>query len=141
MARSGDTSGAFSVILPTLAFLLFVAALVALTCAASLLLPGPVWIPLWNLNPAGYEVFHRLGWIAVAFLFAMAIISACTASGLVMRRRWAWWIAILLFAANAAGDLLSFTRTNDTIRFGSGIAIASGFVLLLISPSVRRSLR
>jgi hypothetical protein len=141
MAQSGNPSGAFSVVLPMLGILLFLAALVAMICAISFLFPGPVWIPLWNLNPAGYETFHHLGWRAVAFLLAMATISGTTATGLWMCRRWAWWSAMMLFAANAIGDLVSFMSTSDVLRFGAGIAVTAGFVVLLMLPLVRRSLR
>ena len=135
-----DTAGAFSVVLPTLAALLFLAALIALVTGLALLLPGPAWIPMWNLNREAFDSFRRLGGVAEAFLLALAIIAAAAAVGLLMHKRWAWWIALLLFAANGAGDLVSMVRTHDVVRFGSGVFIAAGFIFLLALPPVRRTL-
>jgi hypothetical protein len=134
-----DTSGAFSVVLPTLAAMLFLAALVGLVAALALLFPGPAWIPMWNLNREAYESLHHLGRIAEVFLLGVGSIAAGAAAGLLMHKRWAWWIALLLFAANDAGDLLSIVRTHEIVRFGSGVVIASGFIVLLVLPPVRRS--
>jgi hypothetical protein len=121
--------------------MLFAAALLAFSAALALVFPGPAWIAFWNLNPAAWDSLHRLGWNAVSFLLVLGCTAGSAAVGLMLHKRWAWWIAILLFLINAAGDLISLIRTNDTLRFGSGIAIASGFVLLLMLPPVRRSLR
>jgi hypothetical protein len=49
-------------------------------------------------------------------------------------------MAVLLFLVNGAGDLVSLIRTDDVLRFGSGMAIAAGFILLLSLPPVRRDL-
>ncbi|HWE86594.1 MAG TPA: hypothetical protein VG267_16750 [Terracidiphilus sp.] len=140
MTPSTSTSGAFSVVLPTLAALLFLAALVALLTCLALLFPSPIWMPMWNLNPDAYETFHRLGRIAELALFCLACISAAAAAGLLRRKRWAWWIALVMFAINGAGDIVSVLRTHQLIRFGSGVLIAAGFIFLLVLPPVRRSL-
>jgi hypothetical protein len=141
MAQSGNPPGALSVVLPTLAAMLFVAALLAFSAAVALVFPGPAWIAFWNLNPAAWESLHHLGWNAVVLLLVLGCIAGPASIGLMLHRRWAWWIAILLFLINAAGDLISLIRTNDTLRFSSGIAIAAGFVILLCLPRVRSSLR
>lgn len=133
-------AGAFSVILPTLAALLFLAAVVAVVTGLALVFPGPVWIPMWNLNPEAYESFHRLGSTAEIGLFSLAVVSAAASAGLLLRKRWAWWIAMVLFAVNGAGDLVSVIRTGEVVRFGSGVLIAAGFILLLAIPAVRREI-
>ena len=141
MAQSSADSGSFIVVLPTLAALLFLAALIALITGLALVFPGPIWIPMWNLNREAYESFHHLGWIAIGFLFVLAVVCASAAAGLLLRKRWAWWIALLLFAANGAGDVVSLVRTHEAARFGSGVLIAASFIALLSLPQVRRSLR
>jgi hypothetical protein len=141
MAQSQSTSNSFTVVLPTLAALLFLAALVALVTGLALAFPDPMWQPMWNLNHEAYVSFRRIGTASEVFLFSLAVISGATAVGLLLRRRWAWWVALLLFAVNGAGDGVSLMRTGDVLRFGSGVAIASGFVLLLMLPPVRRSIR
>lgn len=68
--------------------------------------------------------------IVSAFLFA--------AAGLLRRKKWAWWLALLLFAVNGSGDLVSFILTRDWLRSLSGVMIAAGFVYSLSRSSVRR---
>jgi hypothetical protein len=141
MVQANAQSGAFSVVLPTLALLLFLAALIAVITGIALLFPGPAWIPMWNLNREAYDSFHRLGEIAVVVLFALSLVSATASLGLLFRKRWAWWIGLLLFATNGAGDLVSLIRTGEVLRFGSGALIATGFIVLLLLPQVRQRLR
>jgi hypothetical protein len=139
MAQRANPSGAFSVVLPTLAALLFLAALMALFTGLTLAFPGPRWIPLWNLNRDAYDSFHRMGWIAVIVLVTVACIAGVAAVGLALHKRWAWRIALLLFVVNGTGDLVSAVRTHEAARFGSGVLIAAAFVILLTLPQVRRS--
>ena len=128
-------------VLPTLAAMLFLASLVALVTGFALLFPGQMWAPMWDLNREAYVSFRRLGPAAEIFLFSLALVSGAAAVGLLLHRRWAWWVALLLFAVNGAGDGVSLMRTGDVLRFGSGLLIAGGFVVLLLLPLVRRSLR
>jgi hypothetical protein len=135
------TTGSFTVVLPTLAALLFLAALVALITGLALAFPDPMWKPMWDLNREAYVSFRRIGTASEVFLFSLAVVSGAAAVGLLLHRRWAWWVALLLFAVNGAGDGVSLMRTGDVLRFGSGLLIAGGFVVLLLLPPVRRSLR
>jgi hypothetical protein len=141
MAQANPQSGTFSAVLPTLAALLLLATFIALITGIALLFPGPAWIPMWNLNREAYDSFHRLGAIAVVVLFALAGVSATAAAGLLLRKRWAWWIALGLFATNGTGDLVSLIRTREILRFGSGALIAAAFILLLVLPQVRQRLQ
>jgi hypothetical protein len=129
-----------SAILSTLAVFAFFAALVAILTAIALVFPGPFWTPMWNLNPEAFQTFHRLGRIAELLLFVLACASSVTGVGLLRRRRWAWWLAFLGMAANGIGDLLSMVLTHQLVRFGSGVLVAAGFILLLALPPVRRTL-
>lgn len=140
MTQSGSPTSSFSVVLPTIAAMLLLASLVALVTGLALVFPGPVWKPFWDLNPEAYFSFRRIGVASEVFLFSLAFVSGVTAVGLLLHRRWAWWIALLLFAVNGAGDVVSLAHTGDVMRFGSGVLIAGGFVVLLLLPPVRRSL-
>jgi hypothetical protein len=141
MLREDSYSGAFTIVLPTLAALLFLAALIALITGLSLAFPRPAFIGLWSLNRDAYDSFTHLGWVAIAVVLALACIAAATAVGLMLHKRWAWFIALLLFVSNGAGDLISLIRTHNALRFGSGIAIATAFIVLLTLPQIRRTLR
>jgi hypothetical protein len=61
----------------------------------------------------------------------------CAAIGLLRRRRWAWWFAVILFAINGAGDLVSFVVTGDWLRSASGVVISLAFVWSLVGKRVR----
>ena len=141
MAQANAQSGAFSVVLPTIAAMLLLAALVALVIGIALAFPDPMWKPMWDLNREAYVSFRRIGAAAEIFLFSLAVVSGAAAVGLLLHRRWAWWVALLLFAVNGAGDGVSLMHTGDVLRFGSGLLIAGAFVVLLLLPPVRRSLR
>lgn len=140
MAQTNKTSASFTVVLPTLAALLFLAALIALLTALALLFPSPIWLPMWDLNPEAYQTFHRMGRTAEVLLAVLAGLSAVTGVGLMRRKRWAWRLALLGMTANGAGDLVSLLVTRQFLRFGSGTLIAAAFLLLLALPPVRRSL-
>jgi len=129
------------VVLPTLAAMLLLASLVSLVTGLALTFPDPMWNPMWDLNREAYVSFRRIGPASQFFLFCLAGISGAAAVGLLLHRRWAWWIALLLFAVNGAGDVVSLIHTGDLLRFGSGVLIAGGFVVLLSLPPVRSSLR
>jgi hypothetical protein len=129
-----------SAILSTLAVFAFFAAFVAILTAIALVFPGPFWTPMWNLNPEACQSFHHLGPLAILLLLVLASISAVTGVGLLRRRRWAWWLALLGMAANGIGDLLSMVLTHQLVRFGSGVLIAAGFIVLLALQPVRRTL-
>jgi len=141
LTQSGSSTSSFSVVLPTIAAMLLLASLVAVITGLALAFPDPMWKPMWDLNREAYVSFRRLGPAAEIFLFSLAVVSGAAAVGLLLHRRWAWWVALLLFAANGAGDGVSLMHTGDVLRFGSGLLIAGAFVVLLLLPPVRRSLR
>ena len=60
------------------------------------------------------------------------------AVGLLRRKRWAWWFAVILFAINGSGDVVSFIVTGDWLRGASGVVIASAFLYSLSRCRVRR---
>ena len=139
MAPTGRASGSFYVVLPTLGAGAFLAALIAIITGIALAFPGPAWAPMWSLNPQAHEAFTRLGWTAVPLLGVLACLSALAGAGLILRKRWAWRLALLGLSVNGAGDLASLILTHQFVRFGSGILIAAGFIFLLALPPVRRS--
>ncbi|MGH9591956.1 MAG: hypothetical protein ACRD5L_02615, partial [Bryobacteraceae bacterium] len=139
MAQISGNSGSFSVVLPTLGALAFLAALIAVLTGLALAFPGPRWTPMWNLNPQAYEAFSRLGRPAEILLFGLAGLCIVTGAGLIQRKRWAWRLALLGMGANGAGDLVSLVLTRQFFRFGAGVLIAAGFIFFLTLTPVRRT--
>lgn len=119
-----------------LAAFLLAAAIIALVTGASLLRPGTALDRLWQLNPRAYGAFALLGCSAAGLLLLLSSITAAAGIGLLRRQRWAWFVAIAVFAANGLGDMISlFSR--DRMKSAAGVLIAGCFLFLLLRPRVR----
>lgn len=117
---------------------LFVATALAAVVGTSLIFPNPLLDRLWELNRPAFALFHALGRISGALLLALGIGTAAAARGLLNRKMWAWWLAVVLFAINGAGDVVSLAATGDVIRTVVGVAVAAAFLYVLTRPHVSR---
>jgi len=117
---------------------LFAAAAIAGVVGCSLLFPGTRLDRLWELNKPGAAAFHALGRASGVLLLLLGGATLAVALGLLQRRNWAWWLGVVLFAMNAAGDAVSFVLTGDWLRSASGILISSAFLYALVRHPVRR---
>jgi hypothetical protein len=61
----------------------------------------------------------------------LAVGTAGAAVGLLRGRKWAWWFAVVLFAINGCGDLVSLFWTKEMLKSGSGVLIAGAFLIAL----------
>jgi hypothetical protein len=120
---------------------LSLAAGVALVTGISLLFPNPIWNIMWDLNRPAYNAFERLGRPSGGLLLALGITTGAAATGLMLQRKWAWWLAIALFAINGLGDLVSLFLTRDLVKGGMGVFVASVFLFFLTRSGVKRSFR
>jgi hypothetical protein len=116
---------------------LWMATLIAAFLAITLLVPGTSADKIWRLNPLAYEQFKAFGGLSGVFLLAVGAVAATAAVGLVRRQKWAWWLALSIFAVNAAGDIASFVITRDLVRSGSGVLVAICFLFFLTRRNVR----
>jgi hypothetical protein len=116
---------------------LFFATAVAVVVGVSLLFPNPLLDQLWKLNPEGAVLFHSIGRISGLFLLALGGGTLGAGFGLLHRRAWAWWFAVVLFAINAAGDVMSYFIVYDALRAGMGVGVSSLFLVLLLQRNVR----
>ena len=119
------------------AIFLFCAAAMALIIGVSLLFPGPLWDRMWDLNRPGHLAFERAGKLAGVPLLALGIVTGIAGRGLIMRRKWAWWTAVALFAVNGLGDVATLVLTRDLLRAGMGASIAGTFLFCLTRPKVK----
>jgi hypothetical protein len=71
---------------------------------AALLTPaGPLdWI--WRIKPDAHRQLLALGPRAGGGFLGLALVMAAASCGAFARRRWAWWLALFIFAVNALGD-------------------------------------
>jgi uncharacterized membrane protein (DUF2068 family) len=67
---------------------------------------------------------------------ALSLTMVVTAVGLLARRRWAWWVAVVGLAVNATGDIATAFATGDP-RTLIGVPVAAVIVWWL----TRRELR
>ncbi len=123
---------------PIVAGFLFAAAAVAAVVGCSLLFPGTLLDRLWNLNKPGAAAFRALGRMSGVLLLAVGAAVLAAAFGLLHRSNWAWWLAVVLFSMNAAGDAVSLALTGDWLKSASGILIASAFLYALTRHPVKR---
>jgi hypothetical protein len=140
MADDIDIGKGKPVTVPVISVFLFLAAVVALITGISLLFPGPIWNGMWEMNRTAYIAFEKMGRLSGAILLTLAAMAGIAGAGLLWGRRWAWWIAVVLFAINGLGDLINLILSHDLLRGGTGVLIAGAFLFFLTRPGVRRQL-
>jgi hypothetical protein len=116
---------------------LWMATGIAVFVAIVLLMPGTLADAIWHLNPAANQQFKALGGASSLFLLAVGAMAATSAAGLVRGRKWAWWLAVSIFAVNGAGDIVGFVVTRDLVRSGTGVLVAACFLFCLMRRDVR----
>jgi hypothetical protein len=117
---------------------LFAASGIAAVVGMSLIFPNRLLDRLWELNRPGAAVIRAIGRISGVLLLALGIGAAAAAIGLLHRRKWAWWFAVVLFTINGSGDVLALFATGDLLRSAFGVAVSATFLYLLTRTHVRR---
>jgi hypothetical protein len=125
-----------SALLAVAVALFFATAMSCLT-GISLLYPNPALNRVWELNRPAYVAFAPWGKLVGALLLALGVFCAAAALGLLQRKRWAWWAAVILFSINGLGDLLTVLSGRDVGKGGAGVLVASLFLFCLIIPATR----
>jgi hypothetical protein len=137
MSDTTSTNAPRSTTLTIVAVFLLLAAIIAFVTGISLLFPNPVWNSLWDLNRPAYIAFERFGRLSAILLLVVCAAAGAAAAGLLRRRRWAWRIAVAIFAINGLGDLASLLLMRDLLKGISGVVIAGVFLHLLTRPKVK----
>lgn len=117
---------------------LFIATVIATVVGVSLLFPNTLMDRLWELNKTGSAAFRALGWVSGVMLLLLGVGTFAAANGLLKGRKWAWWFAVVLFAIDGSGDLVSLILTRDWVRGVSGVLISSAFLYSLGRSRVRQ---
>jgi uncharacterized membrane protein (DUF2068 family) len=122
---------------PIVAAFLFAVTVIAAIVGISLLFPNRLMDRLWELNKPGAALFRAMGRISGVFLLALGVATAAAARGLLRRKQWAWWFAVVLFAIDGSGDVVGLFVTGDLLRSLVGVAISLVFLYFLGQRQVR----
>ena len=123
---------------PIVAAFLFAATAIAAVTGCSLLAPNTPLDRIWELNRQAEAGIRALGRISGGLLLLVGAATCSAAVGLLQRKKWAWLLALSLFAVNGSGELVTFLMTRDWLRSLSGAVIAAGFLYALGRGSVSR---
>ena len=123
---------------PIVAAFLLAATAIALVVGVSLLFPNTLLDRLWELNKPGAAAFRAMGRISGILLVLLGFTTSAAAFGMVQRKKWAWWLAVVLFAINGCGDVVNLIVTGDWLRSASGVVICSAFLYSLSRCPVKR---
>ncbi len=70
-------------------------------------------------------------------LFVVGAVAGGAAIGIRERRKWGWWLAVLLFSVNTLGDAISLMM-GRMWQGASGVLISGLFIVYLLWPDVRQ---
>jgi uncharacterized membrane protein (DUF2068 family) len=116
---------------PIVAAFLFAATAIAVVAGVSLLFPNPLMDRLWTLNKPGEATFRSLGRVSGLPLLLIGAGTCAAAIGLVQRKKWAWWLAVVLFAINGCTDVVGLIVARSWVRSGSSVVICAAFLYSL----------
>jgi hypothetical protein len=121
------------------AIIVFIAAVIAFIVGITIIFPGTPLDVIWTLKnsfPAGFRNTST-GIFFGYFLLILSLIMLYAAYGLIKGQKMAWWITIIIFAANGIGDAVSLLYGGG-INGISGIIIAAIFLFYLTRPGVKK---
>jgi hypothetical protein len=90
---------------------------VSLLTGISLLFPDLALNRIWDLNKAAYIAFQRFGGASGFLLLAVGALATMAGAGMLLRRRWAWYIAICLFGIDGFGDCVHFSVLSAEVKY------------------------
>jgi hypothetical protein len=93
---------------------------------ASLLTPGGPLDWIWRAKPDEHRQLLEMGPAVGAGFLGLAVVMALASLGSFARRRWAWPLALAIFAVNALGD---------AARIPAG-ALAEGLIGIAVTAAI-----
>ncbi len=115
---------------------LLVAPVILVVSAISLLVPGTFLDQIWVVNETGYrQMLPFRGLVGIGFL-ALGVVIALAGIGLLKGRKWGWWLAVLVFAANGIGDGIRFLL-GDFLGGSIGLVVVALILFYLTRPKVQ----
>jgi hypothetical protein len=115
---------------------LFFGGVMAGLAATTLLLPGTPLDRAWTLNPTAYKQLSPLGGKGGILFLLLAVVLVLSGIGWFQRHLWGWRLTVAIVATQVIGDIINLVRTN-WLRGGTGVIIAGGLLLYLLTSRVR----
>jgi len=116
-------------------FLLFGAVMASLA-GITLVWRGTALDSMWTLNPRAYRELAPWGQ-PIGFLFlSLAVVLALAGTGWLKRKRWAWWLAVVIIGTQVLGDATNFFYRR-TLQGVVGVTIAGALLIYMTRPYVR----
>jgi hypothetical protein len=97
---------------------------------------GTMLDKVWALNPRAYHELSPWGATAGVLFLALAVALAIAAIGWLMRRRWGWWLAVVIIGTQVLGNVTNILY-GHIVEGGVGAAIAGSLVFYMTRPFVR----
>jgi uncharacterized membrane protein (DUF2068 family) len=108
----------------------------AVLAAITLTWPGTVLDQAWMLNPRAHDRLIAWGSRAGTIFFLLAVVLASCAVGWLGRKRWGWWMAVLIISIHMTTDLITLIF-GKVIEGLLGVVIASALLIYLLRAPVR----
>ena len=86
--------------------------------------PGTRLDRLWALNQSAHVALSPIGKFVGPIFYLFSFILMAGAVGWFKRRKWAWWLSVIILSAQIIGDLVNLLR-GDLFRGCLGVVVAS----------------
>ena len=91
---------------------------------------------IWALNKLAYAVLSPIASFVGPLFLVLSTIMVSIIVGWFRRKRWAWWLAIVILGSPVLGDIVNLAR-GDFLRGSAGIVIAGALLFLVVQREVR----
>jgi hypothetical protein len=112
------------------------ATVITAVAGISLLLPGSLLDAMWRIKPEEHEQLLSAGVPASLGFLGLSAIMAVTSIGSFLRRRWAWWLAMMIFVVNGLGDAIR-GALGAAVEGVVGVSAVALILFWLTRPNVR----
>lgn len=113
-----------------------VATCIVAAVAMALFFAGSVADLIWQLKPDRQALLTPYAPIAAPAFAALAMVMFLACIGCFRRRKWGWWLAVCIFAANGIGDLTQLLL-GRIMEGGVGVIVVGALLFYLTRPHVR----
>ena len=115
---------------------LFFGATMASLAGTTLLFRGTPLDRTWTLNPMAYKQLSPLGGKVGILFLLLALVLVVSGVGWFQCRLWGWRLAVAIIGTQVIGDIVNLVR-GDWLRGGTGVVIAGGLLLYLLTARLR----